>query len=75
MNRSRCFHTVLAKNGLAKIDYCAACGVVTLHIGAISMRFDPESVESLWVLFSEAVATLRSQITKEKSATTDKLAS
>lgn len=75
MNRSRCFHALLAKNSLGKLDYCASCGVVTLHIGALSMRFDPESAESLWALLSDGLMKLRTEIASERSQTTNKLAS
>lgn len=75
MNRPRCFHALLAKNSLGKLDYCASCGVVTLHIGALSMRFDPESVETLWALLADGLMTLHAEKTKEPAQTTNKLAS
>ena len=75
MNRPRCFHAPLAKNGLGKMDYCSACGVVTLHIGAISMRFDPESVETVWALLSEGLTELRAKMATERANVHDKMAS
>jgi hypothetical protein len=75
MNRPRCFHALLAKNSLGKLDYCASCGVVTLHIGALSMRFDPESVETLWALLGDGLMTLHAEIAKGETRTTNKLAS
>lgn len=75
MNRPRCFHALLAKNSLGKIDYCASCGVVTLHIGAISMRFDPESAESLWVLLGDGLGSLSQKMASDQVQESNKLAS
>ena len=75
MNRLRCFHTPLAKNGMGKMDYCAACGVVTLHIGAISLRLDPESAEAMWALLSDGLTALHKEMATERAQTTDKMAS
>jgi hypothetical protein len=52
---------------MGKIDHCAACGVVTLHIGAISLRFDPESAEAVWALLSEGLAALRKEAPRNAS--------
>jgi hypothetical protein len=75
MNRSRCFHAPLASNGMGKVDYCAACQVVTLHVGAISLRFDPESAETLQALLSEGLMALREEMSPEHVHTARKLAS
>jgi hypothetical protein len=75
MNRKRCFHAPLAKNGVGKMDYCASCGVVTLHLGAISMRFDPESAESVWALLSQGLSALREELSEERGDAHDKMLS
>lgn len=75
MNRLRCFHAPLAKNGMGKMDYCSACGVVTLHIGAISLRFDPESAEAVWALLSDGLTALREKMAAENRPSTNKMAS
>ena len=75
MNRLRCFHAPLAKNGMGKMDYCSACGVVTLHIGAISLRFDPESAEAVSALLSEGLTALSEKMTAEHRPSTNKMAS
>lgn len=75
MNRLRCFHAPLAKNAMGKMDYCAECGVVTLHIGAISLRFDPESAETVCALLLDGIMALNEKIATERRRTTDKLAS
>ena len=62
MKRSTCRHIPLARNAMGKIDYCEACGVLTLHIGAISMRFDPESAESVWALLSQGLSGLHAEL-------------
>jgi hypothetical protein len=75
MNRLRCFHAPLAKNGMGKMDYCAACGVVTLHIGAISLRFDPESAETVRKLLSEGLSALHEEMAGEHVRAPNKMAS
>lgn len=75
MNRLRCFHAPLAKNGMGKMDYCAGCGVVTLHLGAISIRFDPESAETVWALLSDGLTALREEIAAERARETKNMAS
>jgi hypothetical protein len=75
MNRLPCFHAPLAKNSLGKMDYCASCGVVTLHVGAISLRFDPESAEALWALLADGLAALREKMASERMRATNKMAS
>jgi len=75
MNRLRCFHAPLAKNGMGKMDYCSACGVVTLHIGAISLRLDPESAEAVWALLSDGLTALHDEMATERAQTTKNLAS
>ena len=70
MNRSRCFHAPLASNGMGKVDYCAACQVVTLHVGAISLRLDPDSAEALWALLSEGLMALREETSAAEAGPT-----
>lgn len=67
MNRLRCFHMPLAKNGMGKMDYCGACGVVTLHVGAVSLRFDPESAETVWALLSDGLSALHKEMDDERA--------
>jgi hypothetical protein len=66
MNRARCHHVTLAANAMGKVDYCALCNVVTLHIGVVSLRFDPESAESAWALLAQGLASLRAEIDAEQ---------
>ncbi len=75
MNRLRCFHAPLAKNGMGKMDYCSACRVVTLHIGAISLRLDPESAEAVWALLSDGLTALHEEMATASVQTTNNMAS
>jgi len=75
MNRAGCHHVPLARSPLGTIDYCSACNVVTLHIGVISLRFEPEAVESMWALLTEALAGLRLELAREKPRRRDSIAS
>lgn len=57
------------------MDYCAACGVVTIHLGAISLRFDPESAESVGALLSQGLAALYEEMNADEAQPRDKLLS
>lgn len=45
---------LLAKNESGSIAFCEGCDVVELEIGAISMRIDAQSLETLRGLFKAA---------------------
>ena len=45
---------LLAKNENGSIAYCEGCDVVELELGAVSVRVDAESLETLSGLFKDA---------------------
>lgn len=53
-----CSHRTLARNPAGQIQQCSACGVVSLHVGAATLRVDPATAEALWALLGEALHEL-----------------
>ena len=54
--KSSCKRTDLASGGTFRVDTCAACGTVNLHIGALTLRLEPAAMEQLSKVLSEATA-------------------
>lgn len=61
LGSSHCHQHTLAKGGTAHVQTCRECGTLTMHVGAISLRFDPAALESLWNTLGEALLTLHAQ--------------
>jgi hypothetical protein len=53
-----CHHRTLARNPAGQVQQCSACGVVSLHAGAVTLRVDPATAEALWALLGEALHEL-----------------
>lgn len=52
--KNRHTRILLAKNERATIAFCAACDVVELEIGALSLRIEAQTLQSLSHLLKEA---------------------
>jgi len=50
-----CRHTRLAESSVAAVDVCA-CGMMQLHIGALTLRMAPCAISELLATLGEAVA-------------------
>ena len=50
-----CTHSLLAKSGSFRVDRCS-CGTINLHLGAISMRLDPQALMQLTAMLNTASA-------------------
>ncbi len=48
----------LVKGPVAEVDHCPDCGVLSIHLGATTLRLDEGAAESLWATLSEALAEL-----------------
>lgn len=48
-----CIHRRLAKAGNFSVDGCS-CGTINLHVGAISLRLDPQALAQLAELLNTA---------------------
>lgn len=57
--KSTCNHDVLARNGFARVCICRECSCVSLDIGAVTVRVDESSLETLWFVLAEANAALQ----------------
>ena len=53
-----CHPFPLASGPMARVERCRSCGVVTVHLGAVSFRLDPEALESVGRTLSDATAAL-----------------
>ncbi len=48
----------LAKGSTAHIQRCLHCGTLSMHVGPLTLRFDPGALESLWSTLGEALLQL-----------------
>jgi hypothetical protein len=53
-----CRHHSLAQGPVAQVQLCQDCGCVSMHLGATTVRMDPEALHSVWRTLGEAVAHL-----------------
>ena len=63
MNRYKdCLNEVLAAGPIAWVQGCTQCNIVSLHLGATTVRLDPAACESLWATLGEALAVLHERM-------------
>lgn len=55
-----CTHERLARGAVADIQRCSRCNVVSVHMGAMTVRFDANGIESLWATLGEALVAMAS---------------
>jgi hypothetical protein len=53
-----CSQRTLAANDVARIQQCDDCATVSVHVGAISLRFHAAALESLWNVLGQALLEL-----------------
>jgi len=53
-----CVHEPLAAGPIARIDHCARCQVVSIHLGATTVRLEPGACASLWSTLGEALRVI-----------------
>jgi hypothetical protein len=53
-NEARCTLTRLAESSVATVDRCA-CGVIQLHLGALTLRFAPSAAFELLATLGDAM--------------------
>ena len=56
---NRCHNMTLAHCGNSLIDYCADCQVMHLHIDAVTLKLQRESLAALGDLIQQALSTLQ----------------
>lgn len=54
-----CVHRVLSVGPIAKVEHCAQCDVLSVHLGPTTVRLEAGAVESLWATLGEALGRLR----------------
>lgn len=60
--RQDCLHEVLAAGPIAGVHRCTQCNVVSIHLGATTVRLDPAACESLWGTLGEALSVLHQRL-------------
>lgn len=60
-----CQHRTLASGSTCHIQSCTECSTVSVHLGAVTLRFDPTALESLWKTVGEALLELRAEAISE----------
>jgi len=63
-----CHLYTLAKGTTAHVQRCLHCGTLSLHVGPISLRFDPGALESLWSTLGEALLQLHVDLHAESAS-------
>lgn len=66
-----CRKKTLAEGPLGRIEHCAACAVVTVHVGVLSFRLDANALTMLWRTLGEAIARLNGAEAKALHARSD----
>lgn len=51
-------HRTLAHGPVGSVQHCRDCGVLSLHLGATTIRLDPASAEALWATLGHALHVL-----------------
>jgi hypothetical protein len=57
-----CEHEMLAAGPIAGVHRCTQCGVVSIHLGATTLRLAPAACESLWATLGEALLVLHERL-------------
>ena len=55
-----CHPLPLASGPMARVERCPSCGVVTVHLGALSLRLDADALQSVCHTLVDASAALAS---------------
>lgn len=53
-----CHRVSLASGPVARLEFCAHCQVLSVHFGAVTLRFDRGAVESLHETLGRALGAL-----------------
>ena len=54
----RCMPHTLAQEGPFRVQRCAHCDTLAVHVGAITLRFEAATLESLWNVVGRALLQL-----------------
>lgn len=56
-----CQHRVLAHGPNAQVQVCQQCGTLSVNVGAVTLRFHPAALESVWSTLGEALMALHEE--------------
>lgn len=59
--QSPCRNRTLASSPTASVQRCADCGVLSLHLGALTVRLDAAAAEALWATLGTALHELHAE--------------
>lgn len=57
-SRDRCVAEPLAQEGPFRVERCGHCNTLAVQLGAITLRFDAETLETLWNVIGQALLSL-----------------
>ncbi|MFT3925650.1 MAG: hypothetical protein QM778_24125 [Myxococcales bacterium] len=60
-----CRLETLARSHSLHVQRCAHCNTLSLHFGPLTLRFDAESVESVWNTLGQALLVLHARREQE----------
>jgi hypothetical protein len=60
-----CRMQTLARSAAAHVQRCVHCNCVAVHVGPVTLRFDPGAAESLWCTLGQALTRLERELTDE----------
>lgn len=60
--RSSPVRKILSSGLVAEVEHCAACAIVHLHVGAITLRLKPAVLHDLRDTLSRALAALQAEV-------------
>lgn len=64
-NQAGCRPFTLAENDVARVQQCSHCETVSVHLGAISLRFHASALESLWNVLGLSLMKLHQEAQRE----------
>lgn len=67
-NAKNCRPRSLVRGRVARIDCCADCGCISIHVGPTTLRMDEHALRSLWLTIGEAVEALEDGVPGSASA-------
>jgi hypothetical protein len=56
-----CAFETLARSPALHVQRCRHCNTLSLHVGALTLRFDAESAEAMWATLGEALLVLHAR--------------
>jgi hypothetical protein len=63
--KTPCQLQTLARSQSVHVQRCADCGTLSLHMGAVTLRFAPAALESVWSTLGEALLVLHRELDPE----------